>query len=40
VIGPDEGLDLDAFRTSVSKLVEERFGQKYGELYEKIRAIA
>jgi TRAP-type transport system periplasmic protein len=40
VIGPDEGLKLDAFRESVSKLVDERFGEKYGALYEKIRAIS
>ena len=40
VIGPEDGLDLDAFRASVSKLVDERFGEKYGALYEKIRAIS
>ncbi len=40
VIGPDEGLKLDEFRESVSKLVDERFGEKYGALYEKIRAIS
>lgn len=40
VIGPEDGLDIDAFRASVSKLVDERFGEKYGSLYEKIRAIA
>lgn len=40
VIGPEEGLKLDEFRASVSKLVDERFGEKYGALYEKIRAIS
>lgn len=39
VIGPDEGLQVDAFRASVQKLVDERFGEKYGALYDKIRAI-
>ncbi|MEO3385288.1 TRAP transporter substrate-binding protein [Mesorhizobium sp. CAU 1741] len=40
VIGPEEGLEVDAFRDSVSKLVDERFGEKYGDLYDKIRAIS
>ena len=40
VIGPEDGLDVEAFRASVSKLVEERFGEKYGALYEKIKAMA
>jgi len=40
VIGPEDGLDVEAFQASVSKLVEERFGEKYGALYEKIKAIA
>lgn len=40
VIGPDDGLEIDAFRTSVSALVKERFGDQYGALYEKIRAIS
>ncbi|TLP44346.1 TRAP transporter substrate-binding protein [Cohaesibacter sp. CAU 1516] len=39
VIGPDEGLDLEAFRSSVQKLVQERFGEKYGDLYKKIAAV-
>ena len=39
VIGPDEGLDIEAFRASVSKLVEERFGAQYGDLYAQIAAI-
>lgn len=39
VIGPEDGLDVEAFRASVEKLVEERFGEKYGALYEKIRAV-
>jgi tripartite ATP-independent transporter DctP family solute receptor len=40
VIGRDEGLDVDAFRRSVEALVQQRFGEKYGALYEKIRALA
>ena len=39
VIGPDEGLDVDAFRASVNTLVQERFGEKYGDLYAKIKAM-
>jgi TRAP-type C4-dicarboxylate transport system substrate-binding protein len=39
VIGPDEGLDVEAFRERTQKLVNERFGEKYGELYEIIKAI-
>jgi tripartite ATP-independent transporter DctP family solute receptor len=40
VIGPDEGLDVEAFRTRVKALVDERFGKQYGELYAKIDAIS
>ncbi|SDF20759.1 tripartite ATP-independent transporter solute receptor, DctP family [Salipiger thiooxidans] len=40
VVGEAEGLQLDAFRASVSKLVDERFGSEYGELYAKIDAVA
>ena len=40
VIGPAEGLDVEAFRTSVGKVVEERFSEKFGALYEKIKAVA
>ncbi|PRD44943.1 ABC transporter substrate-binding protein [Phyllobacterium phragmitis] len=39
VIGPQDGLDIKAFRSSVDKLVQARFGEKYGALYEKIGAI-
>jgi TRAP-type transport system periplasmic protein len=39
VIGPAEGLKLDAFRTSVNKLVSEKFAGKYGDLYKEIGAI-
>ena len=39
VIGPEEGLDEAAFRASVNKLVQERFGAKYGDLYAKIAAV-
>lgn len=40
VIRAEDGLDLDAFRASVSKLVNERFGAEYGELYAQIDAIS
>ncbi|WP_029010989.1 TRAP transporter substrate-binding protein [Azospirillum halopraeferens] len=40
VIGPEDGLDVNAFRTSVSALVQQRFGAKYGALYDMIRAVA
>lgn len=36
VIGPAEGLKLDAFKASVGKLVHERFDAKYGALYKEI----
>jgi TRAP-type transport system periplasmic protein len=40
VIGADDGLKLEEFRTSVKALVDERFGEKYGDLYAKIAAVA
>mgnify|MGYP004451913383 FL=1 len=39
VIGAEDGLDLEAFRASVSALVDERFGGEYGDLYAKIAAV-
>jgi tripartite ATP-independent transporter DctP family solute receptor len=39
VIGPDNGLQLDAFKNSVGKLVNEKFASKYGELYKDIAAV-
>ncbi|WP_404425641.1 TRAP transporter substrate-binding protein [Thalassospira australica] len=39
VIGPDDGLDVAAFRSGVEKLVHERFDEKYGAYYEKISAV-
>jgi len=39
VIGPAEGLKLDAFKASVNKLVAEKFAAKYGELYKEIDAV-
>lgn len=39
VIGPDNGLKLDAFKASVGKLVNEKFGAKYGDLYKEIAAV-
>lgn len=40
VIGAEDGLDVDAFRSSVKTLVDERFGGEYGDLYAKIAAIS
>lgn len=39
VIGAEEGLQQDAFRANVKKLVVDRFSEKYGELYGKINEI-
>lgn len=39
VIGPAEGLKVDAFRASVGKLVQERFATKFGDLYRQIAAL-
>lgn len=39
VIGPDEGLQLDAFKAAAKKLVDERFADSYGKLYEQIAEI-
>ena len=39
VIGPDNGLKLDAYKAAVNKLVQEKFGAKFGDLYKEIAAI-
>ena len=39
VIGPANGLKLDAFRTSVNKVVQEKFGAKFGDLYREVAAV-
>ncbi|WP_172327949.1 TRAP transporter substrate-binding protein [Mangrovicoccus sp. HB161399] len=39
VIGEEDGLDIGAFRASVGKLVSDRFGDDYGDLYAKIAAV-
>lgn len=39
IIGPDDGLKVDEFRASVEKVVDNRFGDKWGEYYEVIRGI-
>lgn len=39
VIGPSDGLQVDAFRASVNKLVQARFGAKFGDLYKDIAAV-
>jgi TRAP-type transport system periplasmic protein len=39
VIGPDNGLKLDAFKSSVQKVVKDRFESKYQDLYKAIDAL-
>lgn len=39
IISEDTGLDLEAFRSQVQKLVQERFSAEYGDLYTMIDAI-
>lgn len=39
IIGPNEGLDVEAFRASVNALVEKNFGEKFGELFGAISAV-
>ncbi len=39
VVGPEQGLDLDAFRESVRRVVQERFASEYGGLYDAIAAL-
>lgn len=39
VIGPANGLKLDAFKASVNKVVQDRFGAKFGDLYKEIAAV-
>ena len=39
IIGPDDGLDVAAFRAGVEKLVHERFDDKYATYFEEIAAV-
>ncbi|KZB65943.1 TRAP transporter substrate-binding protein [Thalassospira sp. MCCC 1A02491] len=39
IIGPDDGLDVAAFRAGVEKLVHERFDEKYSKYFEEIAAV-
>jgi tripartite ATP-independent transporter DctP family solute receptor len=39
VIGTQNGLKLDAFRTAVNKVVQDKFGAKFGDLYKEIAAV-
>ena len=39
VVGPAEGLKLYAFKASVNKVVQDKFGAKFGELYKEIAAV-
>lgn len=40
IIGPDNGLELAAFKASVQKRIEHKFADKYGDLYRQIAAIS
>ena len=39
VIGTAEGLKLDAFKASVNKIIQDKFGAKHGDLYKEIAAV-
>lgn len=39
VIGLNEGLQLDMFKAAADKLVQEKFANKYGKLYQQIQAV-
>jgi len=39
VITAAEGLDVEAFRTRTKKIIDERFGAKWGEYYKLISAL-
>jgi len=39
VIGPEDGLDLAAFRSSVKARVDAEFGTQYGDFYREVDAI-
>ncbi|PMR77334.1 TRAP transporter substrate-binding protein [Billgrantia endophytica] len=39
IVGPEEGLELEAFRTRVRDRIAEEFTAQYGELYEQIAAV-
>ncbi|MEO3434079.1 TRAP transporter substrate-binding protein [Inquilinus sp. CAU 1745] len=39
IIGPDEGLDLEAFQASVKARIDAEFAEQYGDLYQQIEAI-
>jgi TRAP-type C4-dicarboxylate transport system substrate-binding protein len=40
VVGPEQGLKLEAFEKSVKALVDKKFGDKYGKLYAEIAKVA
>lgn len=39
IVGPDDGLDVSAFRERVRSRVEQDFGSKWGDLIERIEAV-
>lgn len=39
IVGPDNGLDLEAFKASVKTRIHRQFADKYGDLYKQIASI-
>lgn len=40
IVGPEQGLQLAAFQTSVKTLIDKKFGGTYGDLYKQIAQIS
>ncbi|MEX2542028.1 MAG: TRAP transporter substrate-binding protein [Trueperaceae bacterium] len=39
IVGPDDGLDVDAFRENVRERVEQDFGDQFGDLIQQIETV-
>jgi TRAP-type transport system periplasmic protein len=39
IVGPDDGLEIEAFRSAVQARIDSEFANQYGELYATIRAV-
>ncbi|WP_240795371.1 TRAP transporter substrate-binding protein [Aquibacillus halophilus] len=39
VIGEEEGLDVDAFEQQITELIQERFSDEYGYIYDEVNSI-
>ncbi|MDF0601258.1 TRAP transporter substrate-binding protein [Psychromarinibacter sp. C21-152] len=39
IIGPEDGLDVEAFRASVEERIDAEFGDQYGDFYEQVEAV-